>query len=159
MIGGSHDGDWFEMTDTRPYIEIIKNQPPIPIQISNSDSQDSQIISYEKEVYRHDEYSVGGRLINILVHEDLSTLQAFCLLLDGYKKGENKDMRLEPYQRRIINEKEDLDEKIGRLDKFLGGELYLTMPVNDQELLRHQALIMKQYSNILGTRIARFKKR
>jgi hypothetical protein len=64
---------------------------------------------------------------------------------------------MEPYQQRVIDEKKELDEKINRLDAFSGSVFCQTLLFEEQELLVKQSLVMKQYSNILGKRIMKFK--
>jgi hypothetical protein len=66
-------------------------------------------------------------------------------------------MALFPYQERVIAEKQDLDDKITRLDTFLSDlpEGVKLDPI-DKGLLHQQLAAMKTYTNILRQRIGRF---
>ena len=63
------------------------------------------------------------------------------------------------YQNRVIDEKNDLDGKIERLVVFLSVEEMAehkeTTP-DEKEKLNRQIKIMKDYSQVLGERIAEF---
>jgi len=62
-----------------------------------------------------------------------------------------------PHQRRLLQEKTDLDDRLSRLDSFLlDNPLYLTLPEAEQKRLTQQARVMGSYSDILGQRIAAF---
>lgn len=63
---------------------------------------------------------------------------------------------LQPYQQRVIEEKAGLDEKIAKLDAFRHGQFYSTVPKNERLRLTRQYCFMKDYSNVLGERIAAF---
>lgn len=58
-----------------------------------------------------------------------------------------------PYQARVIAEKEELDDKLGKLVVFLGGEVVKSLPDDELHRLRRQAGVMREYSDILHQRI------
>lgn len=58
------------------------------------------------------------------------------------------------YQVRVIDEKRELDEKLGKLGAFLSKES--TLPVEQIAILTRQYAVMLSYSGILGERIAAF---
>ena len=64
---------------------------------------------------------------------------------------------MEAYQERVIAEKRELDEKIGKLTIFLDGRTVAQLggDVSTMQLLR-QRRIMREYSEVLGERIAAF---
>lgn len=62
-----------------------------------------------------------------------------------------------PYQRRIVEEKEDLDAKRAKLGEFKNTDTFAKLPWEQQELLNTQAHIMTMYSAVLRERIAGFK--
>jgi hypothetical protein len=67
-------------------------------------------------------------------------------------------MPLEPHQSRVVSEKEDLDDKLEKLNTFIGeSHVFPQLGSKDQELLLLQAQAMKEYSEILAKRIERFK--
>jgi hypothetical protein len=67
-----------------------------------------------------------------------------------------KTVTLQPHQQRAVTEKAELDEKIGKLDTFRHGDIYHTLSVAERDRLTRQYAHMKDYSNVLGERIAAF---
>ncbi len=63
---------------------------------------------------------------------------------------------MQPYQERVITEKQELDDKLTKLEAFLQSKIFPTLSPDEQGRLEDQATIMKQYSEILGKRIAAF---
>jgi hypothetical protein len=64
---------------------------------------------------------------------------------------------LQPHQKRVMDEKSDLDKKANALSGFIGlSPLFETLDAAEQNRLREQNEIMWQYSEILGARIAAF---
>jgi len=64
---------------------------------------------------------------------------------------------MQPYQERVVEEKRQLDEKTKRLEAFMGGDIFPTLPKDEQERMKEQRAAMTRYSDILGRRIAAFK--
>jgi hypothetical protein len=60
------------------------------------------------------------------------------------------------YQQRAIDEKAELDERIGKLCAFLKSDAYRALPHPDQHLLDRQLSHMRDYAHILFMRVARF---
>ena len=63
---------------------------------------------------------------------------------------------MEAYQQRVVEEKEALDEKIKKLDVFVGTERFCALPIAEQVRMTAQLEVMREYSQILGERIAAF---
>ncbi len=63
---------------------------------------------------------------------------------------------LQPYQQRVVDEKAELDEKREKLGKFIESDAYQALSEPERDLLSRQAIVMAEYSDILGTRIATF---
>jgi hypothetical protein len=61
-----------------------------------------------------------------------------------------------PHQQQVIDEKAELDEKRTKLATFREGELFASLPAEEQERLIRQHSCMTEYSEILGERIAAF---
>ena len=61
-----------------------------------------------------------------------------------------------PYQQRVVDEYEALESRTLALYGFFNNPLFENLGTRDQELLLLQYEYMKQYSNILSQRIARF---
>lgn len=61
-----------------------------------------------------------------------------------------------PHQERVINEKIELDEKIGKLAAFMGGTIFASLDDSERSRLSIQIQHMNGYSDILGQRIAAF---
>lgn len=62
----------------------------------------------------------------------------------------------QPHERRVIHERIELDEKIGRLRDFIGTEVFDKLSEREQCLLRKQIIAMDEYSHILHLRIVAF---
>lgn len=63
---------------------------------------------------------------------------------------------MQPHQERVVTEKSELDEKIGKLDSFIHGTIYPTLAKAERMRLMRQFCHMKDYSTVLGERIAAF---
>jgi hypothetical protein len=61
-----------------------------------------------------------------------------------------------PHQERVLLERGELGDRLDRLDAFIIGDTFATLPDEDQVLLKRQADAMRLYENILDQRIARF---
>ena len=64
---------------------------------------------------------------------------------------------MEDWQKRVIDEKEDLDKKIFKLNEFLDSDEFYEMEGPTVRLLWNQIEIMEKYSDILAARIYYFK--
>lgn len=64
---------------------------------------------------------------------------------------------MEPHQQRVVDEKEQLSEKLEKLEVFTGGSIYAGLPAAEQTRLSRQLLIMQLYEQVLSERIAAFK--
>lgn len=65
---------------------------------------------------------------------------------------------MEDWQKRVINEKEELDEKLSKLSEFLYSDEFYEMEGPEVRLLWNQAEVMEKYSDILAARIYYFNK-
>jgi hypothetical protein len=63
-----------------------------------------------------------------------------------------------PYQQRVVEEKDDLDQKLDALHAFQDGPLFPRLTSAEQARLSLQAHYMSRYSEILGERIAAFQR-
>lgn len=68
---------------------------------------------------------------------------------------------MQPHQERVVTEKKELDEKLGKLYEFVFGDgpgraTFKTLSPDERDRLEDQYTAMKQYSDILGKRIAAF---
>jgi hypothetical protein len=63
---------------------------------------------------------------------------------------------LPPYQLRVIEERAQLNEKIGKLATFFTTDAFRALPTEARDLLMEQHVVMLRYSNILFQRIACF---
>lgn len=66
-------------------------------------------------------------------------------------------MKLQPFQQRVVDEKQGLDIKRDALGKFKNSDAFARLPWQEQERLNTQAHIMTMYSAVLGERIAHFQ--
>jgi len=66
-------------------------------------------------------------------------------------------VELQPHQQRVVTERDDLNIKINALDGFIKGSLiFHNLPKDEQALLKRQCEVMKEYSDILQSRINAF---
>ncbi len=65
-------------------------------------------------------------------------------------------MIFQPHQQRVVDEKNELDEKRKKLGEFKNGDVFPRLPWQEQERLNTQAHVMTLYSAVLGARIAAF---
>ena len=64
---------------------------------------------------------------------------------------------LPPHQQRVVDEKQDLDLRISRLDAFIErNPIFATVPEDEQARLKRQFDVMHELSSILGERINNF---
>jgi hypothetical protein len=63
---------------------------------------------------------------------------------------------MQPHQERVVTEKTELDAKIEKLDVFIHGTIYAALAEPERMRLMRQFCHMKDYSNVLGERIAAF---
>jgi hypothetical protein len=63
---------------------------------------------------------------------------------------------LQPHEQRVVDERNELIEKITKLHAFFKTEIFNNLPEKDQNLLEEQVQIMMNYSDILLKRINRF---
>lgn len=66
------------------------------------------------------------------------------------------DKELQPYQRGVVDEKAELDEKVTKLDAFMGTEAYFALPEPERYRMARQTRYMTSYSVVLGERIQAF---
>jgi len=63
---------------------------------------------------------------------------------------------MEAYQQRVVDEKKELDERLGKLADFLWTPTFKALPGPERFRLIAQSELMQQLSMILGQRIAAF---
>jgi hypothetical protein len=63
---------------------------------------------------------------------------------------------MQPHEQRVVDEKKELDEKLYKLNQFIGGEIFLSLPYAERERLGRQSGVMRMYSEILQERITHF---
>ena len=64
-----------------------------------------------------------------------------------------------PHEQRVIDEHQELHEKLSRLSVFLNTDTCLTLPFEGRSLLLRQSKAMEEYAEVLGDRINRFMTR
>ena len=65
---------------------------------------------------------------------------------------------LQPHQQRVVDEKNELDEKLKKLRAFCSqvGGIFDALPTEEKQRLTEQEGHMAAYSEVLGRRIAAF---
>jgi len=67
------------------------------------------------------------------------------------------EMIMLPHQQRVVDEKTELDEKLQKLNVFiLTSPLFAQLQDEEKERLQRQFSIMRDYTSVLGERIAAF---
>jgi hypothetical protein len=67
------------------------------------------------------------------------------------------ESQLQPHQQRVVDEKNELQEKTEKLGQFiLNSPIYLTLPEEEKTDLNEQHYFMNCYLDILNSRINRF---
>ena len=62
-----------------------------------------------------------------------------------------------PHQQRVLDEKQDVDIRITKLDEFIhSNQVFNDLPVSERGCLKRQLDVMQELSTILGERIANF---
>ena len=67
-----------------------------------------------------------------------------------------KEKQMLPHQERVVAEGKELSDKFIALGLYIGSEEFKTLDQIDQDLLRQQFDTMREYRNILASRITRF---
>lgn len=65
-------------------------------------------------------------------------------------------MALQPHQQRVVDEKTELDDKRTKLLAFIESPKFAELPDAERGHLARQADVMREYSIVLGKRIAGF---
>ena len=63
-----------------------------------------------------------------------------------------------PHQQRVVEEKAELDAKLEKLIPFLSSDTCHALSFDERGRLHRQAEVMREYSAILGARVAGFGK-
>ncbi|OAD82855.1 hypothetical protein ATN89_17375 [Comamonas thiooxydans] len=63
---------------------------------------------------------------------------------------------LMPHELRVVHEKNELDERLAKLNSFIAGEAFAKLDWEDSKLLVRQSGLMTQLQGVLADRIARF---
>jgi hypothetical protein len=74
----------------------------------------------------------------------------------GYSGPCPKEPLMQPHQARVVSEKKELEDKLTKLNAFIGGSIYSSLPQDERTRLARQAVIMKDYCDVLSERIASF---
>lgn len=67
-----------------------------------------------------------------------------------------KKEQLQPHEQRVVDERNELIEKITKLHAFFTTEVFAHLQDEDQNLLEEQVQLMMNYSDVLLKRINRF---
>ena len=65
---------------------------------------------------------------------------------------------MQPHQERVVQEKQELDERLFKLRLFMEKQAFQELPEEERDLLRYQEQHMLNYSEILAARIALWSK-
>lgn len=87
------------------------------------------------------------------LHEDIIDMHGIAI-----KQEKGAESGLQPYQERVVAEKNRLQERLDKLVYFGGTNIYDLLPQGEQARLHRQLLIMQLYLQVLEERIAAWKK-
>lgn len=62
-------------------------------------------------------------------------------------------MELQPYQQRVLDEYNELDDKLNKLYDFINGDVFLELSITEQVTLHLQSEYMFLYLNSLAKRL------
>lgn len=65
---------------------------------------------------------------------------------------------MQPHQERVVQEKQELDERLFKLRLFMEKAAFKELDIREKSLLTLQAQVMHNYSDILAERIALWSK-
>lgn len=63
---------------------------------------------------------------------------------------------MEPYQERVVQEQNDLVDKIEKLEKFIASDVFSGLDLDEQRRLIDQLAYMNGYNDVLTARIEAF---
>jgi hypothetical protein len=63
---------------------------------------------------------------------------------------------MQPHQQRVVDEKNELGERLEKLLAFLQADLYKSLSEQERELLFFQSQVMEDYYEVLEQRIELF---
>lgn len=63
---------------------------------------------------------------------------------------------MQPHQQRVVDERDDLADKLTKLNSFIGKDMFNSLPAEERIRLARQATVMKDYLDILNDRINAF---
>lgn len=63
---------------------------------------------------------------------------------------------MQAHQIRVVEEKQELDSRLERLQLFVASTKFDNVPLSEQARLKRQLSVMKEYSQVLGERIEAF---
>ena len=66
-------------------------------------------------------------------------------------------MSMKDFQNRVVEEQQDLDVNIKKLDLFISGSVFFELSYDEQNRLKLQSEAMQEYSDILDERIEAFE--
>jgi hypothetical protein len=73
------------------------------------------------------------------------------MLNEKFYQPEN--IHMSDFKTRLVQERTELSDKVGKLDSFMNSESFSNIEVKQQELLRIQLHLMKSYEWVLNQRI------
>lgn len=66
---------------------------------------------------------------------------------------------MQPHEQRVVTERDQLQEKIVKLENFIEGPVFEAMEYVDRKFMRIQMMAMMTYCEALNSRIGRFSER
>ena len=76
--------------------------------------------------------------------------------MEQTQQEQQTSRQLEPHQQRVVEEKQQNDERLAKLTAFLDGPVFVRLDGAERARLTRQRRIMEELSEVLGERIAAF---
>ncbi len=74
----------------------------------------------------------------------------------AWAEREHKEKKMQPHQQRVVNERKELTDRREKLGLFIAGNIFASLPTDEQSRLRRQFDIMVKYEGVLQERIDHF---
>lgn len=84
-------------------------------------------------------------------------MPAIAAFASTVKPTEAPSRVLQPFQIRVLEEKQELDGRVERLGEFIAGPVFKAVDHAEKARLRTQLRLMCELSTVLGARIAAFE--
>ena len=103
---------------------------------------------------------MAARFLNLIVDSlfDGTLIGTYLSFVFLKRMARPKRSKMKEYQKRVVQEKKELDEKMLKLKEFFDSDTFKALDEDERFRLHRQAIYMDSYSTVLGERIEAFEK-